>query len=446
MSVAAPTRGASSIGRNRVTVPMSTASTAFLSIGLALILIDSVFFPQVAGFATSGFSVRSIIGYYLFPSEIWFMVLGNALVALYLMAHGLKVNRRITLRVAPVLVILVVYCAWFEYGVAAGNAKAIDEFREMAFNAAGLPSILLFARFANIKRVFEIFVVAMLVMFVLLSLTALDNTALTIATFTVSYFVFRLLYRRKHAVPWLLLSLFPFVFKFSKPMLALVLFTVAVSFALAAHLNPMSRNWILSKFKLRIAGVALLILIVLVLLALLINYLYSGAIELAIRYYFLKERVSALGEIRFGDLSGGRLAIWQAAIQSWLQRPIIGYGLGAPVEAYASGWTIKTQFHNYLVQGLHNCGLVGFGVIFGGWFVWLRKSLRIIYSITEMEHKIVLAALFAYVLGVFFYGLYGHPLSLPPNAQLFWLAIGVLSVTRDPYETSPHIKRFGQGR
>jgi O-antigen ligase len=246
------------------------------------------------------------------------------------------------------------------------------------------------------------------------------------------------LYRNGWAVFGLGIAALPFVIKFSKPMIVLLAFCLAASFLLAGYLNPKSVNLIFSRFKLRILFVAFALVMLLVAVIVAINALTGGAVEDIIRWYFLKQRVSASGAIVYADISGGRLAIWRVALESWSQRPLFGYGLGAELEAYSKGWVVKTQFHSYLVQALHNTGLVGLFLICSGWLVWTLRSLRRVYRVGDMDEKIILGSMLVYVFGIAFYGMFGHSLSYPPSTQFFWLCIGFLSVRRRPRSLRVH--------
>ena len=326
----------------------------------------------------------------------------------------------------PIFLVIAVYSAWFVLGAARGNSYALQEWREMAFNALSLPSILLFAPLINVQRLFRTFAIAGFAGLVVLALYGIHNAALVIGTFSVSYFSQRMLYKRPRAAVCLLLVLFPFAFKFSKPMIALVAFALAISFILAARLNPLSRHWLLSKFKLRIVAIGLAVLASMILVVIVINTAYDGLIEEAVRLNFLKERITATGSTFYGDLSGGRIGIWIAAIDDWKARPLFGYGLGSSIEAYSSGWVRVTQFHNYFIQALHNTGAIGLMLLLGSWCVWVKTSIRDASAICSVDDRIVRACLLTYVFCIFFYGLYGHPLSYPPSSQLFWLCIGFL--------------------
>jgi O-antigen ligase len=376
-----------------VLVTYSSIAFIFFGVGMGLILMEVLFFDTFSRLAHTSFTTRHVLGFHLFPSEIWFIILGNALLFLAIGNGGLLLPKSLLSESRPLLIVLGSYSLWFVYGSLAGNSWALQEFREMAFTGLSLPPILFFGSHLRITRVFGIFVVIAVVSLLLFSLVGPHNSALMVGTLGVSYYALKLLYRNVWAVFGLTIASLPFLIKFAKPMIALFAFCFAASFLLAGYLNPRSTNWVLSRFKLRMATIALCMLAALTAIVFLVNHWTGGAIEQIVRYYFLKERFTASGGITYGDFSGGRLAIWRAAIDSWVERPLLGYGLGAEVEAFASGWISKVQYHSYLIQALHNTGLIGFVLIVGGWTLWILRTLRKVFSVVDIDEKIALTVI-----------------------------------------------------
>jgi len=418
--------------RRPVALSYSAIASAFIGTGILLIFVEALFFDYFSGLANSSFTTRRIIGFHLFPSELWFIFLGNFMLFLMLGNRGFVVPRYLFVNSRPIFLVLGVYSLWFVYGSLAGNSWALQEFREVVFTALSLPPILYFASYMNVGIALRRTVLPGMVLLLAMSIFNLHNSALMIGTFFASFWALRLLFSNPLAIVGLGFASLPFLIKFSKPTIVMFAFCIMVSFLLAGHLNRNSVNWIFSKFKLKIVLVGLSILLALLALVAVINAWTGGAIEEIIRWYFLKERLTASGETIYADVSGGRFAIWRAAIESWVERPILGYGLGAEVQAYSSGWVNKVQFHSYLIQGLHNTGLLGLATIVGGWSIWLLRTLRRVALVSDVHDKILLAAMLAYVFGIFFFGLYGHSLSYPPSAQLFWLCVGALCAVRAP--------------
>ena len=400
----------------------------FLATGLLLIFVEALFYDYFSSLARSSFSTRRIIGFHLFPSEIWFIVVGNALLFLAIGNAGFRIPRSLIADIRPLLVVLAVYSLWFVYGSLAGNSWALQEFREMVFAALCLPPVVYFS--AQIRRPPSIDLPILLGSFAILSLAALGTqaAALIVGSFFAIFFTLKLLYRSAFAGIGLAIVTLPFLMKFSKPAIAHFAFCVGISFLLAAYFDPNSRNWILSRFKLKVLSIGLTVLAAIIAATFAINELTDGLIEDIIRFFFLKERLSASGETTYADVSGGRVSIWKAAIASWADRPILGYGLGAEIEAYSTGWITKTQFHNYVVQALHNTGILGTIAIFAGWAVWIRRISAKVYRTRDVNQKIMKASMLIFVFGLLFFGLYGHSFAYPPTTLLFWIFIGLLSL------------------
>lgn len=416
-------------------VSMTGIASSFFGIGLLLLLGEALFFRQVSALASTPFSTRTFIAIHLFPSEIWFIALGNSLTAVLLARDRFYVSRRSFDNVKPIFLVLGVYTVWFVYGAAIGNWWALQEFREMVFTAFSLPAILYLAPHVNAAELFKkAFVNVGLLVVPVASLYGFisgqfspPNSLLMLSMFIATYYLFRILYKNKLAVLIFAIITFPVALKFSKPMVAMLLFVIAATVVLAGHANNNSVRWVLSRFKLRIALIIMVVLALLGLMVFAINVRYDGIIEQAFRLYFLKERFTSEGDIYYGNRTGGRFTIWKAALSAWTEKPLFGYGLGATVEA---GPYIKVQFHNYLLQALHNTGLLGTVLIIGAWLVWLGRALESVRSWEATHAQILHATMLIYVFGVLFYGLYGHSLSHPPAAQFFWLCVGFLCVYR----------------
>jgi O-antigen ligase len=415
------------IARQAIPLPYPKIASAFFGIGMLLIIAESMFFDYFSAFAHSGFTTRRIIGYHLFFSELWFIFFGNALLFLLIGNRRFLIPRDLVVEGRPVYLVLGVYTSWFVYGSVAGNTWALQEFREMVFTAFSLPPIMYFASMLTARQALEKFIVPGTLLFLAASLYQVEAPAFLMGSFFAGYFLLVLLFRTYWAIIGLAIASVPFLLRFPKPMIVLFAFCVAASFLLAGYLNQTSVNWVFSKFKIKIAFIGLSMLLTLMAAVFVINVWSGGAIEEIIRWFFLKERLTSSGETYYGDVSGGRIAIWRAALESWAQRPFVGHGLGADVEAYSSGWVTKVQFHNYVVQCLHNTGIIGLLLIAGGWSVWLLRSIKKVYFVHDIHEKIVLGSILIYVFGIFFFGLYGHSLSHPPTTQFFWLCVGILS-------------------
>lgn len=413
--------------RREIRLELRFTSTAFFTVGFLLIFAEILFYDYFADMANTPISTRHFIGFHLGFSELWFFVVGNGLLFLVLGENEFLVPRSVYRRALPLLSVLSVYTIWFVYGTLADNEWALEEFREMVFAAFCLPPVMYFGRYVDYAALLHKFILPCTFVLFVTSVADLHNATLIFGTFLASFYLLRLLSTSSLAIAGLALTTLPFVVKFSKPTIALLAFCLGISFLLAGYLNRRSVNWVLSRFKLRILFIGFLMLLGLIAAVALVNYWTGGAIEQIIRLVYLKERVTSSGAVAYADVSGGRLSIWKSVIISWTERPLIGYGLGAEVEAYSSGWVRKTQFHNYVVQGLHNTGALGLSVIVTGWFTWFRRTLRNVKSSSEGREQLVQASMLIFMLGLLFFGLFGHSFSFPSVTLLFWVFAGLLS-------------------
>ncbi len=404
-----------------------------------LVIVDSVFFSFVHGLAHSRYGLRSIIGFHLFFSEIWFILFGNIIFALHIHKQG-KISEA-NANVAPIFIVLFVVWLSFLWGLLNSNVFALRDFREIAFGALGLPAILCFAPYCDLNTVVRRLALLCIPIAIIWSPFAIyehlmfaddpdwvtHNSFAIIMIFPFCYFLFHFLAGRRGYGFIALLIAFAIVARFSKVTLALLLFCSFTTILLSKWLN---RKLIFKRLNRHVISALLWMIVLLSVLLLLVNVYSDGAIERQIRQHFLKERVASSGEIFRGDLSGGRFAIWTAAMSKWMDRPLFGHGAGAVLRVYSTGWIEKWQFHNYFFQQLHNTGAFGIVLIVGGWLFWWRRALLQLRSVENYRTKIALGCMAVFALTIMFYGFFGHPLSFPPVAQFFWVGIGFLCVSK----------------
>lgn len=435
-------------------IKVSQIADYFFKIGIYIILTESFFFSYFIAQAASSSITRSLFGYYLFPSEIWFLIVGNSLVFILLITNKLKVPRSVLSNAAPLFVVIGAYLLWTFYGFFMGNEFALQDSREMIFNTLSFPAILLLFPHTDYERIFKRLVPIGLVILIAWSIRAapekllltdetsgsVNNTSLMFAPFFLSYYILSVAIRNRYNMFAVFLSLLPFVISFSKPSLVMLVVTSSLTLILLAYANPDSKRWILSRYKLKIVFYILVLLVFSVFIIYLANKLTNGAIEALIRYSFFKERMSGSGKIHYGDLTGGRFAIWKEAVEEWIEKPLLGYGLGATVKVVTTAFNEKWQYHNYFFQSLHNTGIIGIIMILGGWFIFWRRMFRKLLLIVNQYDKMMFIATSVFALDIMVYGLYGHSLSYPPVAQFFWMCVGFLSVlkisSKEQYETS----------
>ena len=201
------------LARRAVLITSSSIASIFFGIGILLILAEALFFEYFAELANSSFTTRRIIGFHLFLSELWFIFIGNVLLFLMIGNRNFVIPRHLVIASRPVFLVLGVYSLWFVYGSLAGNIWALQEFREMVFTALSLPPILYFASLLSARQAFEKFIIPGALLLLALSIFGPPNAALILATFFVSYFALKLLYKSYWAIVGLGLASLPFPFQ-----------------------------------------------------------------------------------------------------------------------------------------------------------------------------------------------------------------------------------------
>lgn len=96
----------------------------------------------------------------------------------------------------------------------------------------------------------------------------------------------------------------------------------------------------------------------------LLGYLAYADIERLLRKYFLSREISQL------ESATGRIAIWQAAVDLWLDNPWFGFGPDAwgPLQRARMGMPFAVHAHNQALQVLTVGGVAG-GIAFAAYFL-----------------------------------------------------------------------------
>jgi O-antigen ligase len=133
-----------------------------------------------------------------------------------------------------------------------------------------------------------------------------------------------------------------------------------------------------------------------------------------------------------GNLSGGRLEMWEAGILYWLESPFIGHGMGSVVSVYSQGWNDKSQLHNYLIQFLQNFGFSGVLIILLSWLKFFATVWRKLNHETSLESRIAMSSLIVFIVVIMLIGLFSHPLAIPTVSILFWMTLACLCARASP--------------
>lgn len=406
----------------------------FFSIGLIIILLEGFFFNAVLTLATSEYGVHRILGVTLFPSEVWFIFVGNTIM---LASIVLRVKRdenfqRHTL-LLPLIIIFLIGFLGTIYGMLNGNKYYIEDMRIVYWGVISLPPILYFSSRIRIEPLLE-------------NLSCYSVVpAIAYCCLSVAQIVFGLFSEEDSiyiywAFPCVLIL--PMIFNlyesFTRPAkiykIRAMLFSIAI--VLPMH-KPIIGMIVIAVLCMLVVGQKFLqlnlrkYLIIVFLLGICfltvfsINFISGGSLEDRVRTKYLKENQPDTAR----DYTGGRLFIWSVGLQRWSNNPWLGTGLGSRVELIVPelGYDGEVATHNILIQILFQTGILGGSLFILSWIYWLRKSLRFILLIPNIEQKVVVVSLFVYVLTLLCCSLYGVFIGLPTIGQLFWLTVGLIS-------------------
>jgi O-antigen ligase len=419
-------------------------ATMLFKLGVLIVVFERVFEANYLALAFTPFSTRPFIGIHLWPSQIWFLLIGSLVAITDLFNRQLRLDRYMLKRSAPIFAVLMVYFLWTFYGVYLGNAAAIDLFREMLYAAFCFPAVLYLAQYVNVDEVFDKFFFITLLVFIFLGLNSTfirvvpfiyqpSNDVLLVSSFTYAYFLLLAVWRSVYIIPAFLATL-PILVNINKPMIALIGMLPLVIFFLIMVCTRKKLKYSLNIRSLKITGVFVIMFSGLILAALYLNHLLNGQIEMIFRDTFIKQRVTDTGQIYLGDMSGGRFTLWTNAIELWKSRPFLGNGLGTAVPIRDE---TLAHIHNYYIQALMDTGLLGFGILTVSWIVWFRRITATLRTSDWNYTKIIYTALLAFVAGNFVFAIYGLPLTYLGAAHFFWVAIALLTVLREEHLTDP---------
>ena len=405
----------------------------FIKVGLMLILAENVFHDLFHALAFTPFSTRTIIGVHLWPSQIWFIFLGNGIAAAMLFKHQFKIPARFK-HGLPIIAVLTVYTLWTFYGIIRGNSGATGLFREMVMEGLAFPGLLYMTFYIKIEEIFPFFLKACLVVYTLLAFYNLflklifpfpDMRVglLLLAGFPYAYYLHKSIRNIGYLVPSLLL-LMPAVVIVSKPLIAYMLALPLVLAIVLTSISQKQKKYSVNTSTIKLFIVAILILSAIIFAGWYINEITNGRVMRLISDNFLKIRATKSGELYMGDLSGGRTTIWANAIEIWKENKIFGSGLGTDVPIRSQ--TIA-HIHNYYIQALMDTGLVGFSILTIAWYTWYKRVFRNLRKLPWNNAKYLYSSFLTYIIGYFLYAIFGLPLFFSASAYFFWMGVAFLT-------------------
>jgi len=141
----------------------------------------------------------------------------------------------------------------------------------------------------------------------------------------------------------------------------------------------------------------------------------------------LTSRVSSISTETKGEISGGmRLSIDRDALRMFMQKPVLGWGLGTfPVVSpqFRSFYTnfYVNQAHNDYLQLLSETGIVGFGLMV--WFLvilYRRARMKIVNWTSDINGAVALACVLG-CSGILVHSFFDFNLQIPANAAFFYV-------------------------
>ncbi len=149
----------------------------------------------------------------------------------------------------------------------------------------------------------------------------------------------------------------------------------------------------------------------------------------------LTTRVSSISREARTEISGGvRLAIDRDSVRMFLQKPVLGWGLGTFPVAYPKYRTFYTNFfvneaHNDYAQFLVETGVLGLAIIV--WFLvvlYRRARIKIRDWTSNVSSATTLVCTLG-VIGMLVHSLFDFNLQIPANAALFYVFCSIVTAS-----------------
>lgn len=373
-------------------------------------------------------------GVFLWPSEWWFIVVGNGILFTLFCMKPFRIKVRDSM---PLFIIVFVLFFGFLHGLLKGNQYVMGEFREVCLHSMCLPPILFFFPHLNLFKCLKFCCVALLPITAFWILLAFKERVTLQFEITSDIYAFCLLTifafclikvnfkRGMYAFPAILFFV-ALISQFSKSITVSLIICYLLSLYLSSRINFDVKNLVLSKFNLKLLFYLITATCMFLVAVFLFDKFSGGLISFVINSEFLKQRLTESGSMTQGNLSGGRLEMWEAGILYWLESPFIGHGMGSVVSVYSQGWNDKSQLHNYLVQYLQNLGFSGVLIILLSWLKFFATVWRKLNHESCLESRMAMSSLIVFIIVIMLIGLFSHPLAIPTVSILFWMSLGCL--------------------
>lgn len=218
----------------------------------------------------------------------------------------------------------------------------------------------------------------------------------------------------------LIIVLFGLLTSINKPVIAGVLLVTGVH--LAFLMRKSSRG----------KGIRILVVVTFAVCAVALSFIFGGVGNQAISHiskeYFKEDRIVQ-------DLSGGRLFVWEVAIDTWVSSWLLGHGLTFElrfIPALDVGWQSYYEkelmmVHNIYLDFLMKTGVVGIVIVALLLCSWLKVCLKSLMYLRKGEKGIYSAFMgfCGFTIGILLMLTYGNYHAAVGIAHAFWFSVGI---------------------
>jgi O-antigen ligase len=138
------------------------------------------------------------------------------------------------------------------------------------------------------------------------------------------------------------------------------------------------------------------------------------------------------------DLRSGRLPLWHATLEMWMDRPLFGHGWGT-YEGLLPGYRLRPlgdyydHAHSEYLEVLAEGGIVGFTIVTGLLFAFARRLILTLRTPLSPVQRTAISLIALAVLSVLYHSAADFGLRVPGVALTFLLVVALFcSVSRQP--------------
>jgi len=415
--------------------PINKVGEWYLTICLFFILVEGIFNEWLnTAISTRSMIIFQLTPWNLWPTEFYFMTIGLLIGAWFFFA-GRRPWHAPTQGILIYLAMWFVYFGWGLYGAAVRHVGWLSDVRSYILPSLVAPWVATLAkdsrldvvagRYVKMAIPAAIFNTIISMLFFAGGATVDTERGEISSTWQAEYvliFAYVLAFARsicsgKRATWTLLILGAGITAPLDKPALATFLFANVACLYYAVRLGI---KW----KKIRIGNSAI------VLMALCLFGLIFGSLVLSLgggagKQYLLTRIFKYNVRASQRDVAGGRFRLWQYGFERFMERPLVGVGLGDRIVVESKGRLKTVPMHNLYVQTLSDTGLVGITIVSVAVFTWYFRASRAIRDEPEEGRFWPRLALFVFIVSMLFASAYGGVLGARCIAYLFWICVGL---------------------